>query len=152
VAFWIRPARSEDLDAVMRLYVQLAPGPPYPEAVITGREVEVWAEMLSADRLVVFVAESDDAGIVGTACLLWMPSLTDGATPTGFVENLVVDELQRRRGVGRALVDALLGRAADLGCRRVQLLSHKDRRDDAHRFYASMGFSPEAEGFRIVVT
>jgi hypothetical protein len=61
--FSVRPARSEDLDALTRLYVQLAPGPPYPDAETTDRDREVWAEMLSAERLVVIVAEADDARI-----------------------------------------------------------------------------------------
>lgn len=45
----------------------------------------------------------------------------------------------------RALNDA---RAAS--CRKVQLLSHKRHADDgAHQLYCSLGFTAEAEGFRL---
>jgi len=62
-----------------------------------------------------------------------------------------VDEPRRRQGVGRAFEEDLLRRATEVGCRRVQLLSHEDRRDEAHRFSSSLGFAAEAEGFRIAL-
>jgi hypothetical protein len=36
------------------------------------------------------------------------------------------------------------------GCKKVQLLSHKRHSSDgAHRLYTSLGFEPDAEGFRL---
>lgn len=57
---------------------------------------------------------------------------TDGAeSPLGWLERILDD-------------------ARDAGCHKVQLLSHKRHATDgAHHFYRSVGFTPEAEGFRL---
>lgn len=143
----IRTATHSDLLAVASLYEQLAPDPGPPLHRVSRQQVGTWEEMLAAPNLTVLVAEGDDA-IVGTACLLLMPSLTDGCAPTGFLENMVVDSRHRRNGIGRSLIDDIVGRAREGGCRRLQLLSHNDHVDDAHEFYNSCGFVAEAAGFR----
>lgn len=56
----------------------------------------------------------------------------------------------RRRGVAKALVERVLADARAAGCFKVQLLSHKRHATDgAHDLYRSLGFSAEAEGFRL---
>jgi GNAT superfamily N-acetyltransferase len=79
-----------------------------------------------------------------------MPNLGYDCHPSARVEAMVVGERHRRGGVGRMLVARLLGDARAVSCRKVQLLSHKRHADDgAHAFYRSLGFTPEAEGFRL---
>jgi len=143
----IRTATDGDLLAVASLYQQLAPEPDPPLRRASRRQLDAWEEMLRTPNLTVLVAEEDDA-IVGTACLLLMPSLTDDCASTGFLENMVVDRGRRRTGVGRSLIDEIVRRAHEGGCRRLQLLSHNDHVDDAHVFYKSCGFVSEAAGFR----
>jgi GNAT superfamily N-acetyltransferase len=48
------------------------------------------------------------------------------------------------------LVRDAVGRARTLGCYRVQLTSNA-RRQDAHRFYESIGFSPTHVGFKMLL-
>ncbi|MFF8841118.1 GNAT family N-acetyltransferase [Streptomyces sp. NPDC015127] len=43
-------------------------------------------------------------------------------------------------GFGRTLMDRAVARARVRGCAPVQLTSNK-RREDAHRFYAALGFA-----------
>jgi GNAT superfamily N-acetyltransferase len=82
--------------------------------------------------------------------LLVMPNLGYDCRPTAFIEAMVVDESHRRRGVGRLLVERLLADAAAAGCHKVQLLTHKRHaHDGAHDFYRALGFTAEAEGFRL---
>jgi len=99
--------------------------------------------------MVIYVAVADQE-IVRTVSLLMMPNLDYGCHPTAFVEAMVVAEGHRRSGVGRRLMARVLDDARAVSCRRVQLLSHKWHADDgAHAFYRSLGFEPEAEGFRL---
>lgn len=108
-----------------------------------------WRRMLGTHDLSVYVAEADGV-VVGTVMLMVMPNLGYGGRPTGFVEALKVSEALRRNGIGRLLMDQLLGDARALGCHKIQLLTHKNHAGDgAFDFYRSLAFEPEAEGFRL---
>ena len=105
--------------------------------------------MLLTDDLQVYLAwHGDDA--VGTTALLVMPHITYSCRPTAFIESMYVRDQHRRRGVARQMVERLLVDAADAGCHKVQLLTHKRHAEDgAHAFYRALGFEAEAEGFRM---
>ena len=78
------------------------------------------------------------------------PNLGYGCRPSGFIEAMVVAASHRRRGVARQILRRVLTDAAAAGCHKIQLLAHKRHATDgAHDFYRSMGFEPEAEGFRL---
>jgi GNAT superfamily N-acetyltransferase len=68
-----------------------------------------------------------------------------------IVENVVVDQGERRAGVGRALMEEIVRRCRQADCYKIQLLSRKHRRS-AHTFYESLGFQRSAEGFRLYLT
>jgi GNAT superfamily N-acetyltransferase len=88
-----------------------------------------------ADRF--FVAE-DGGQVVGLAVL--HVSLSVGYDdPSGKLSGLVVDESHRKRGVGKALVDAVEAEARARGCARLSLTT-ASRRADAHAFYGRVGF------------
>ena len=64
------------------------------------------------------------------------------AIPTGtraWIEDVVVDETQRGRGVGSALVRAALVAAGEMGAKTVDLTSRPSRQD-ANRLYQRLGF------------
>ncbi len=84
--------------------------------------------------LVRFPAE--DSAIVGSA------TLATFQTPTGrhgWIEDVIVDDKARRRGIGRALVETCLGKARELGLREVNLTSRPSR-EAANRLYQELGF------------
>lgn len=62
------------------------------------------------------------------------------ALPQGWVPDLVVTEHQRGRGVGRALLEQAEELARERGCWGIALES-ASWRQDAHAFYATMGWS-----------
>ena len=66
------------------------------------------------------------------------------------IESMHVERGRRSQGVGSALVAAVIARARDLGCYRVQLTSNRER-VDAHRFYERQGFSRTHEGFKLML-
>jgi ribosomal protein S18 acetylase RimI-like enzyme len=82
-----------------------------------------------------FVAR--DAGrVVG---MLTLATFVIPTARRGWIEDVVVDEGSRGKGVAAALVQAALDRAAEVGCRTVDLTSRPDR-EAANRLYARMGF------------
>lgn len=97
---------------------------------------EELARVASADATTLFVAR-DGGALVG------MLTLAVFAIPTGrraWIEDVVVDEGARGRGVGEALVGAAVARARELGARTLDLTSRRDRAA-AHRLYEKMGFA-----------
>jgi len=144
----IRTAGSGDLLAVLHVYAQRDVGVRVPVSA-SELEHETWARMMCIDDLTVYLAESHGEP-VGTATLLLMPNLTYDCAPTAFVEAVVVTVGHRRKGIASAMMNRIVRDTRSAGCNKVQLLSDKRHAaDGAHRLYASVGFTPEAEGFRL---
>lgn len=78
----------------------------------------------------------DGDGLVGFASLVVFASLTGRRA---LLEDVVVDEAARGRGVGAALVAAVAGAAASAGCRTLDLTSRPSR-EAANRLYERCGF------------
>ncbi|MCB9466113.1 MAG: GNAT family N-acetyltransferase [Candidatus Eisenbacteria bacterium] len=143
----IRPARGEDLEAVVGLYENwsdhcrlVAPLVPSPtEETIRARVERVRREMERRDQFLLVAAESTGA-IVGFASARVD---TDGEEPANrtLVANPVwVEPAFRRRGVGRALFGALESLCEGLGVERVEWAGFGDRSGDATR--GALGFRP----------
>jgi GNAT superfamily N-acetyltransferase len=64
----------------------------------------------------------------------------------GNIDELVVDENYRGKGVGKALLDKIIEIAKSHGCVRVELDSGFHR-EKAHAFYRSLGFESRAYMF-----
>ena len=145
----IRLAEERDVPRIIELYRELT---------ITDSEIEhrrspsladyqlVFAEICADPRQKLFVAELRSE-LVGTIELLIIPNLSHNGTPFAFLENLIVTEKHRRRGLGRMLLEHAVALAEETGCHMVELCSDV-RRHEAHRLYSSMGFEIRAHCFR----
>ncbi|MBE8518908.1 GNAT family N-acetyltransferase [Amycolatopsis sp. H6(2020)] len=145
----IRQAVLEDLAGVVRLLAQLNPAWSEQDVdePVSARFERTWARILSQNGRVVLVAEG--AGqLVATLDVIVLEVLTDGAAPSAVVMNLVVDRLHRGTGVGRLVMEAAISHARRARCAWVELSSSKER-VRTHRFYRSLGFEAQAEGFRL---
>ncbi len=125
----------ELVDAFARLIPQLSRSNPPPSA-------DALEAMVEAESSVVLIAVDHDADdrIVGSLTLAWF------RIPTGiraWIEDVVVDEDVRGRGVGAALNRHALEVARSLGARTVDLTSRPSR-EAANRLYQRLGFEPRA--------
>jgi len=143
----VRRASHPDLDAVLSLYAELAGAKLSAAPGDRAGAEPVLVEILADPRRELTVAELDGR-IVGTADLLIVPSLNHHGQPWAIVENVVVAQAARRKGVGRALMEHLIALARGAGCCKLQLLSGKHRAQ-AHALYRSVGLEAVAEGFKI---
>lgn len=71
--------------------------------------------------------------------------------PVALLTALVVNHATRGRGVGRALVAHVEAIARAWDCESMELTSN-DRRSDAHRFYAALGFESRSRKFVRAIT
>jgi len=140
VSLTVREAGEGDLDVVARLLEELHD----PPTVVV--DALAWRSMLSQLKRTILIAEIDGEP-AGTADLMVLPNLTNGALPRANVENVAVAAWCRRRGVGRALMAEVERRAVEAGCYKIMLMSALHR-TGAHRFYQEIGYERVAEGFR----
>ena len=129
----IRPADRVDdelVAAFAELVPQLSSSSPPPDAT------ELTAIVESADT-VLYLARIDGE-IVGSLTLAFY------RIPTGvkaWIEDVVVGERARGRGVGEALSRAAIAEAAHRGAKNVSLTSRSSR-EAANRLYLRLGFQP----------
>jgi ribosomal protein S18 acetylase RimI-like enzyme len=122
-------ADPELLEAMRELLPQLSSSAPPLTAYTLDDVVESRATVL-------LVARDGQAKIVGSLALVIF------RVPTGvraWIEDVVVNESARGSGVGSALVNAALARAAEAGARTVDLTSRPGR-EGANRLYQRLGF------------
>jgi len=122
-------ASEELLDAVARLVAQLSRSAPPPSA-------QRLREIVASPASQLLIARDEARDIVGMLTLALFP------IPTGvraWIEDVVVDERARGRGIAAALTREALALAARDGARTVELTSRPDR-EAANRLYAKLGF------------
>jgi GNAT superfamily N-acetyltransferase len=129
----IRPARPDEVEAVVPMYEWLfaAPGsrPPAWDPVRAG---EALAEAIQATDSVVLVAE--EAGSLVGICTAYLELNSVRFGRRCWVEDLAVDPERRSQGIGKALLDAARQWARERGATHLELDSGLDR-EEAHRFY-----------------
>lgn len=139
----IRDAETRDAPALVRLLCQLDPPEEAPDEAAARDAIDAVSRHPGM-RLVVAEADGD---VVGSVVLAVLPNLTHHAQPWAQLENLIVDEAHRDRGVGRALMAWCEAAAREAGCYKLQFQSRNHRRD-SHRFYRRLGYRALTVGFR----
>ena|SRR5690349_15233063 len=127
----ISEATEELHIALMRLVPQLGAHKVAP----TWEELKQLIESESSSLLVAREESTSDA-IVGLLCL------TVYRVPTGLrsiIEDVVVDENRRRRGIAEALVRQAIDLAREAGAEGISLTSNPQR-EAANKLYQSIGF------------
>ena len=130
----IRPATAADLPAMVGLLGQLF-------AIETEFVVDPICQerglalLLEAPQACLMVADVGD--VVGMVTVQTLISTAEGG-PVGLLEDLVVDQGWRGRGIGSALLQAALAWAFSRGLSRVQLLADVQN-PRAFAFYSRHG-------------
>jgi GNAT superfamily N-acetyltransferase len=100
------------------------------------------------DRAVIKVAVDDGGQIIGMVSAQLVISTAEGA-PSACVEDMVVSDGYRGKGIGRTLLEGLLDWAASKGATRAQLLVDLDN-EPALGYYRHLGWQTTRLGARRV--
>ncbi|XZG69476.1 GNAT family N-acetyltransferase [Chitinibacteraceae bacterium HSL-7] len=131
----VRTATVADLPVMLALMAALNPGDrPLSEPLA----LPVWQALLGRDGVTVWFAEVD--GVVAATCtLIVVPNLTRDGRPYALIENVATLPAYRRRGCGRAVLDAALAHAWAQQCYKV-MLSTSAPDPGVRDFYQRCGF------------
>jgi ribosomal protein S18 acetylase RimI-like enzyme len=140
-----READERDAEAVAGLWTDA-----YADAGPEGRREPYALQEYFAVAAVAEVRVVEDDGEVVAVIAVFAPD-APGRSVAGAGEaelaRLAVAARARRRGIGRALVEAAAERARSLGAERIALWS-RPYQTDAHRLYDSLGYRrvPDRDG------
>jgi len=145
----IRSARIEDLPELIELLADDELGRqrdpvahPLPYFYINAFNA------IAVDERNDIVVIEHDGRVIAMLQMTFIPGLTHQGGERAQIEGVRVASDYRTQGVGRFLIDQVIERAQERGCRMVQLTTDK-RRPNAHRFYDSLGFEPSHEGMKL---
>jgi ribosomal protein S18 acetylase RimI-like enzyme len=122
-------ATPELMEALQRLLPQLSPDRPVPTTVQLK-------ELMAAHGSTLLLARDELGRIVGTLTFVVFRTTTE---LRARIEDVVVDESARGKGLGEQLVREALRLGRERGARSVTLTSRSDR-DAANRLYQRIGF------------
>jgi GNAT superfamily N-acetyltransferase len=146
----IREATEEDLPTILDLYEQLSAGSSrggQPKSPLNDRHRSTLARLQSNPDFHLLVAEHGNC-MVGTAALYLLPDIDTGGTVWGVIEHVVVEQAERGKGYGEALMREAMRIAQNAGCYKLSLSSGRQRAD-SHRFYERLGFRSNSKGFSL---
>ena len=141
----IRPVKPGELPEVLELYAELEGD---GKTTDLAHAQALFARIQRYPDYTVYVAVVDET-IVGTFALLIMDNLAHQGIPSGIVEDVVVASTWRGQGIGKQMMLFAMEHCRKAGCYKL-VLSSNLKRDEAHRFYETLGF--EKHGFSFVVS
>lgn len=132
----IREVSDNDLDGLLRLYMQLHDN-PFPEN--KGRVSEIWQGILADSNHHIIVAEEDGKIISSCVCVI-IPNLTRGQRPYAFIENVITDSEYRKKGYATACLNFAKGIAEREDCYKMMLLTGSKEQSTLD-FYERAGYN-----------
>jgi glucosamine-phosphate N-acetyltransferase len=99
---------------------------------------DLFISNLNCNRHIIVIYEEDNE-ILGTGSLLIEAKLTYNISYMGHIENIFVNENNRNKGIGKIIVNYLIGCAKDKGCYRIDLACD----DKLKTYYKELGFNKQ---------
>ncbi|MET7946002.1 GNAT family N-acetyltransferase [Micromonospora sp. NPDC005324] len=142
-----REAVRADLPAVIALLADDVLGKARDVTEVDEAYERAFADIDADPRNQLIVAEQDGE-LVGCLQITYIPGLGRHGSERSLIESVRVRSDRRGQGLGRDLMIWAVDQARQRGCALVQLTTDKTR-EDAHRFYLSLGFVASHEGMKL---
>lgn len=141
----IREAMENDLSCLLPLYVQL--GLDNGTVLRLDGALSILRRLKTYPDYRLYGAFSENHP-VGVFALLIMDNLGHTGQPSAVLEDIIVDERFRGKGIGKQMIDYALRMALAKNCYKLSLSSNRQR-TGAHRFYENLGFEKHGVSFAV---
>lgn len=147
--FVFRPAVLEDLPVIVRMLAddELGSQRERYEDPLPRSYYDAFRQIEGDSNHELIVVEMNGE-VIGTLQLMFLPSISFQGGLRAQIESVRIDAAYRGKGIGTELMKWSIERAKQRGALLVQLTSHRSR-EDAHRFYTSLGFSKSHLGMKL---
>ena len=135
MSFKIREAEPEDMESVLKLITELAVFEKEPDAVKISVDDLIENGFREHPAFYIYLAEMDNS-VVGMALFYHRFSTWEGSSI--HLEDLIVTQQHRQKGIGKALYDKVLNFALENNINRVEWVV-LDWNTPAVNFYKSTG-------------
>jgi GNAT superfamily N-acetyltransferase len=140
----IRPARQNELAAILNLYAELEFGAESKSLDLPDAE-KLWERIRRYPDYAIYVALVEGK-IVGTFALLVMDNLAHLGAPSGIIEDVVVHPKWQGKGLGKQMMQFAIAKCQQAKCYKL-VLSSNLKRERAHQFYLDLGFEKHGYSF-----
>lgn len=127
---------EKDLGMLAELYQQLIPHAP------DFSQMQKALHRINENPNAIVLGANEKRSLVGSAIGVICDILFGRCKPFMIVEDVVIDENHRRKGIGTALMREMESIAAQRDCAYIMLLTDADR-PEAQRFYESLGYKTD---------
>lgn len=141
----MRKANENDLFAILSLYAQL--GQDDGSVLPLDEAGGIFTKFKSYPDYHIHVA-LDGGRVIGAFALLIMDNLGHRGAPSAVLEDVVVAEELRGKGIGKRMMEYANDLCRRKGCYKMTFSSNINR-VAAHRFYESLGFRKHGYSFYI---
>ena len=133
----VREATKSDLPAIGKLLKGLVNAIDNTEGIDTGIPIKTWERLLNNAGSYFLVAEREGTP-VGFINFMVRQTILH-RSPSALIDELVVAEEYRGKGVGKQLVQAAIEKCRQLGCCEIEVSTEKTN-IEAREFYEKCGF------------
>jgi GNAT superfamily N-acetyltransferase len=132
-------AGKEDLPMILKLYEQLNP----EENVINIEAAKNIWKIIEQNNIRYFIAKENNK-ILASCYMVIIPNLTRNGQSIGFIENVITDKNNRRKGIGKNVMEMAIKYAKENNCYKI-LLQSNNKRKESHKFYENIGFDGDSK-------
>lgn len=154
----VRRAENKDIDSILKLLVQVDMvhhnGRPDlfkgPATKYTGEQL---VDVIKDEKTPVFVCVDENGQVLGHAFCILQQHIDDNVLTdikTLYIDDICVDENNRKSNVGRTLYDHVIEYAKEIGCYNVTL-NVWSCNPGAMRFYEKCGLVPQKIGMEKIL-
>jgi ribosomal protein S18 acetylase RimI-like enzyme len=105
-------------------------------------------DAIAADPNNTLYVWDENGAVMGCLQLTFLPGISYQGSWIAQVEGVRVDGSLRGTGIGEKMMEAVIAKSRERGCKHLQLTTNK-RRTDAQRFYSRLGFVGSHEGMKL---
>lgn len=134
----IREIVKDDLDGLLRLYMQLHNN-PMPKKTV--ELLQIWDTIFKDKNHHVIVAEENGKIVSSCVCVI-ISNLTHNQQPYAFIENVITDEKCRKRGLATQCLNYAKEIAIKENCYKMMLLTGSKEKSTLD-FYRKVGYNSD---------